>query len=78
MRACEARSGAGENAAETDRADRRARESETRMKDGLRFVDCDMHIMEPADLFLKWLDRRFQDRPRRLKQLGPDLFDEWN
>jgi uncharacterized protein len=32
------------------------------MKDGLRFVDCDMHIMEPADLFLKRLDRRFQDR----------------
>ena len=21
------------------------------MKDGLRFVDCDMHIMEPPDLF---------------------------
>src|SRR5579884_760151 len=32
------------------------------MKEGLRFVDCDMHIMEPADLFLKWLDPRFQDR----------------
>ena len=21
------------------------------MKDGMRFVDCDMHIMEPPDLF---------------------------
>ena len=30
------------------------------MKDGLRFVDCDMHIMEPADLFTKRLDRRFR------------------
>lgn len=32
------------------------------MKDGMRFVDCDMHIMEPPDLFTRWLDRRFQDR----------------
>jgi hypothetical protein len=27
------------------------RKEEAAMKDGLRFVDCDMHIMEPADLF---------------------------
>jgi uncharacterized protein len=32
------------------------------MKEGMRFVDCDMHIMEPPDLFLKWLDPRFQER----------------
>ncbi|MGH7399468.1 MAG: amidohydrolase family protein, partial [Candidatus Rokuibacteriota bacterium] len=32
------------------------------MKDGLRFVDCDMHIMEPPDLFERYLDRRFRDR----------------
>ena len=32
------------------------------MKDGLRFVDCDMHIMEPPDLFAKWLDPKFRDR----------------
>ena len=32
------------------------------MKDGMRFVDCDMHIIEPADLFTKWLDPRFRDR----------------
>jgi predicted TIM-barrel fold metal-dependent hydrolase len=32
------------------------------MKDGLRFVDCDMHIMEPADLFSRYLDPRFRDR----------------
>jgi len=45
------------------------------MKDGLRFVDCDMHIMEPVDLFDRYLDARFKDlvnlqvgadgRPRR-------------
>jgi uncharacterized protein len=32
------------------------------MKDGMRFVDCDMHIIEPADLFTTWLDPRFRDR----------------
>ena len=32
------------------------------MKDGMRFVDCDMHIMEPADLFDRYLDRQFRDR----------------
>ncbi len=32
------------------------------MKDGLRFVDCDMHIMEPPDLFAKYLDPRFRSR----------------
>jgi predicted TIM-barrel fold metal-dependent hydrolase len=32
------------------------------MKDGLRFVDCDMHIMEPPDLFHRYLDPKFRDR----------------
>ena len=32
------------------------------MKDGLRFVDCDMHIMEPADLFEKYLDPTYRHR----------------
>ena len=32
------------------------------MKDGLRFVDCDMHVMEPPDLFEKYLDPKFKDR----------------
>ena len=32
------------------------------MKDGMRFVDCDMHIQEPADLFIKYLDPKFKDR----------------
>lgn len=32
------------------------------MKDGLRFVDCDMHILEPVDLFTQWLDPKFRDR----------------
>ena len=32
------------------------------MKDGLRFVDCDMHIMEPPDLFTTYLDPQCKDR----------------
>src|ERR1041384_4356467 len=32
------------------------------MKDGLRFVDSDMHIMEPPDLFERYLDPKFRDR----------------
>src|SRR5579875_3221304 len=32
------------------------------MKDGYRFVDCDMHIMEPPDLFDKYLDPAFKPR----------------
>jgi predicted TIM-barrel fold metal-dependent hydrolase len=32
------------------------------MKDGLRFVDSDMHVMEPPDLFQRYLDPKFHDR----------------
>src|SRR6266498_5118257 len=32
------------------------------MKDGLRFVDSDMHIMEPPDLFDRYLDSSFRHR----------------
>jgi len=32
------------------------------MKDGLRFVDSDMHIMEPPDLFDRYLDPKFKHR----------------
>lgn len=32
------------------------------MKDGLPFVDCDMHVMEPPDLFEQYLDPKFRDR----------------
>src|SRR6266849_8245431 len=32
------------------------------MKEGYRFVDCDMHIMEPPDLFDRYLDPEFKPR----------------
>ena len=40
------------------------------MKDGLRFVDSDMHIMEPPDLFERYLDPKF--RHRVLGPIGAD------
>ena len=40
------------------------------MKDGLRFVDSDMHVMEPPDLFERYLDPTFKDRVT--VQLGAD------
>jgi predicted TIM-barrel fold metal-dependent hydrolase len=40
------------------------------MKDGLRFVDSDMHIMEPPDLFDRYLDAKFKHRVS--VQVGPD------
>jgi hypothetical protein len=32
------------------------------MKEGYRFVDCNMHIIEPIDLFDKYLDPDFKPR----------------
>jgi len=40
------------------------------MKEGMRFVDCDMHIEEPVDLFEKYLDKRYRDRVTQ--SVGPD------
>jgi uncharacterized protein len=40
------------------------------MKEGLRFVDCDMHIMEPHDLFERYLDPAFKSRVSN--QIGAD------
>ena len=40
------------------------------MKEGLRFVDSDMHIMEPPDLFERYLDPQFKDRV--IIPTGPD------
>ena len=32
------------------------------MKDGMKFVDCDMHVMEPPDLFDRYLEKKYHDR----------------
>ena len=41
------------------------------MKDGYRFVDCDMHIMEPIDLFDKYLDPGFTAALASMALPGP-------
>ena len=47
-----------------------------------RIVDCDQHVIEPPDLWEKWLDEKYQSRaPRLVKdedggdawQLGPHV-----
>ena len=40
------------------------------MKEGYRFVDCDMHIMEPPDLFDKYLDPAFKSAHHLLDARG--------
>ena len=49
------------------------------MKDGLRFVDCDMHVMEPPDLFERYLDPKFKNRVTlptgAARKLPPDQND---
>lgn len=39
------------------------------MKDGYRFVDCDMHIMEPPDLFERYMDSKHKSRVTTIPKL---------
>ena len=41
------------------------------MKEDLRFVDSDMHVMEPPDLFERYLDAKFKDRVSRRSRQPP-------
>ena len=43
-------------------ADEPGHAEEDRMKNGHRFVDSDMHVMEPPDLFDRYLDPKFKHR----------------
>src|SRR6266852_3242579 len=43
-------------------------------KDGLKVMDADMHIVEPADLWERYIDPAFKDRaPRGLRRHLRDL-----
>ena len=35
------------------------------MKNGFKIIDSDMHIMEPLDLWEKYIDPRFKERAPR-------------
>src|SRR5260370_34919972 len=56
------RPGARLGAAPPDRRSTVRPRVEGAMKDGLRFVDSDMHVMEPPDLFDRYLDPAFKHR----------------
>ena len=34
-------------------------------KNGFKIIDSDMHIMEPADLWERYIDKKFRDRAPR-------------
>jgi hypothetical protein len=43
-------------------------------KDGFRVFDSDMHVLEPPDLWERYLDRAFRDRaPRGSRRTPLDL-----
>ena len=45
------------------------------MKDGYWAIDCDLHIVEPDDLWLDYIDSRFADRaPRKVATTAIDSF----
>ena len=38
-------------------------------KNGFKIIDSDMHIMEPPDLWERYIDKKFRDRaPARRRQ----------
>ena len=44
------------------------------MKNGFKAMDSDMHVMEPCDLWQKYIDRKFLDRaPKGLNRHKRDL-----
>ena len=50
------------------------------MKQGYRFVDCDMHVMEPDDIFERYLDPAFGTRittPTHLEGGGKAFTQRW-
>src|SRR5207253_11425059 len=47
-------------------------------KQGFRIADSDMHVLEPADLWLNYIDPRFKARaPVGLTEVPRDVAIEW-
>ena len=43
-------------------------------KNGLNMIDAEMHVMEPVDLWQRYIDPAFRDRaPRRLNERRWDI-----
>ncbi len=56
--------------------DRTTTTAGTVMKNGLKIIDSDIHIMEPVDLWEKYLEPRFKDRGPRGWRTKTDLPDQ--
>ncbi len=48
------------------------------MKDGLRIIDCDLHVIEDGELFEKYLDPRFHAHMPEYLGWGPTNFPHWD
>ena len=44
------------------------------MRDGFRIIDCDRHVMEPADLWERYLDRPFRHSPPLSQTDRPEAY----
>ena len=43
-------------------------------RNGFRLIDAEMHVMEPTDLWQRYIDPEFRDRaPRRLNERKWDI-----
>src|SRR5947209_1445670 len=47
------------------------------MKDGLRCIDSDLHVIEGGDVYERHLNERFRDRMPRYMGLSPTNFPWW-
>ncbi len=47
------------------------------MKDGLRIIDSDLHVIETGEVYMKYLDRRYRDHMPVYLGWGPTNFPHW-
>lgn len=45
------------------------------MRDGQRIIDSDIHVLEPPDLFERYLDPAFRERAPRRPRAGPGVWE---
>ncbi len=48
------------------------------MKNGFRVIDSDLHVMEPGDIYDRYLDPRYRDRGPRYLGVSPTGFPHWD
>ena len=48
------------------------------MKNGFRVIDSDLHVMEPGEIYDRYLDPRYRDRRPRYLGVSPTGFPHWD